>query len=182
MGDLFSTAGTPAEGRAARTATAARPEGDDGPGALEVFEAQLLGRRRTDWRTLFQGYRRLKAITYSSSIPALLAVADLFEEMEILFGSERVLGRELGALEDATAVAGYRFVDAVADQKAAIERLLRPTLRGAGSRSCGGSRRGACASPCCARRRATRSSTSWRARAPPPGASSSAPPTSRSPP
>src|SRR3712207_5605823 len=123
MGDLFSTAGTPAEGRAAR-ATITRSE-SDGPAALEVFEAQLLGQRRTDWRTLFQGYRRLKAITYSSSIPALLAVADLFEEMEVLFGSERVLGRELGALEDATAVAGYQFVDAVADQKAAIERLLR---------------------------------------------------------
>ena len=130
MGDLFSTAGTPAEGRAAR-ATIARSE-SDGPAALEVFEAQLLGRRRTDWRTLFQGYRRLKAITYSCSIPALLAVADLFEEMEVLFGSERVLGRELGALEDATAVAGYQFVDAVADQKAAIERLLRPALQRGG--------------------------------------------------
>jgi hypothetical protein len=130
MGDLFSTAGTPAEGRAAR-ATIARSE-SDGPAALEVFEAQLLGQRRTDWRTLFQGYRRLKAITYSSSIPALLAVADLFEEMEVLFGSERVLGRELGALEDATAVAGYQFVDAVADQKAAIERLLRPALQRGG--------------------------------------------------
>jgi hypothetical protein len=93
-----------------------------------VFEAQLLGQSQTDWRTLFGGYKRLKAITYSSSIPALLAVADLFEDMEILFGSERVLSRELGALEDATAVAGYRFVDAVADQKAAIERLLRPAL------------------------------------------------------
>src|SRR3712207_6905255 len=131
MGDLLSTAGTSVEGRAARMATTARLE-DDGPAMLEVFEAQLLGQRRTDWRTLFQGYRRLKAITYSSSIPALLAVADLFEEMEVLFGSERVLGRELGALEDATAVAGYRFVDAVADQKAAIERLLRPTLQRGG--------------------------------------------------
>jgi hypothetical protein len=130
MGDLFSTAGTPVEGRATRTATA-RPEGD-GPAALEVFEAQLLGQRRTDWRTLFQGYRRLKAITYSSSIPALLAVADLFDEMEVLFGSERVLGRELGALEDATATAGYHFIDAVADQKAAIEHLLRPALQRGG--------------------------------------------------
>ncbi len=41
MGDLFSTAGTSVEGRAARMATA-WPEGD-GPAMLEVFEAQLLG-------------------------------------------------------------------------------------------------------------------------------------------
>ena len=66
MGDLFSTAATPVEGRAAaRAATTARAE-SDGAAALEVFEAQLLGQRRTDWRTLFQGYRRLKAITYSA--------------------------------------------------------------------------------------------------------------------
>jgi hypothetical protein len=73
-------------------------------------------------------------ITYSSSLPALLAVADLFEEMEVIFGSERVLGRELEALESATAISGYQFIDAVADQKAAIERLLRPALRKGGRR------------------------------------------------
>src|SRR5919202_384276 len=126
MADLFSLSDTAAS-RAPRAAATA--PGSDDPALLEVFEAQLLSQRRTDWRGLFQGYQSLKAITFSSSIPALLAVADLFEDMEVLFGSERVLGRELGALEDATALAGYRFTDAVADQKAAIEWLLRPALR-----------------------------------------------------
>ena len=129
MADLFSLSDTAAS-RAPRAAATA--PGSDDPALLEVFEAQLLSQRRTDWRGLFQGYQSLKAITFSSSIPALLAVADLFEDMEVLFGSERVLGRELGALEDATVVAGYRFTDAVADQKAAIERLLRPALRRGG--------------------------------------------------
>lgn len=121
MDDLF-TAGAGATARRDR----------DDPAALDVFEARLVGRRRTDWRGLFQGFRRLKAITYSSSVPALLAIADLFEDMEVLFGSERVLTRELEALEAATAAGGHRFVDAVADQKAAIERLLRPALRKGG--------------------------------------------------
>lgn len=99
---------------------------------LEVFEAKLIGQRSSDWRSLFQGFRRLKAITYSSSLPALIAVADLFEDMEVIFGSERVLGRELETLEKATVIGGYQFLDAVADQKAAIERLLRPTLQQGG--------------------------------------------------
>jgi hypothetical protein len=99
---------------------------------LEIFEARLTGQRSTDWRSLFQGFRRLKAITYSSSLPALIAVADLFQEMEVIFGSERVLGRELETLEKATVIGGYQFLDAVADQKAAIEHLLRPTLQKGG--------------------------------------------------
>jgi len=99
---------------------------------LEVFEATLSAQRSTDWRSLFQGFRRLKAITYSSSVRALIAVADLFEDMEVIFGSERVLGRELETLEKATVIGGYQFVDAVADQKAAIERLLRPALEQGG--------------------------------------------------
>ncbi|MDO9713616.1 phospholipase D family protein [Paracraurococcus lichenis] len=129
MADLFSMPTHPARSRVARTAAA--PE-DDVVAPLEVFEAELRGQRRTNWPSLFQGYHSLKAITFSSSIPALLAMADLFEDMEVLFGSERVLGRELGALEDATALAGYRFTDLLADQKAAIEHLLRPALRRGG--------------------------------------------------
>jgi hypothetical protein len=42
--------------------------------------------------------------------------------------SERVLSRELAAFEQATTAAGYRFTDALADQKAFIERFIRPAL------------------------------------------------------
>ena len=48
----------------------------------------------------------------------------MFKEVEITFGSERILSREHAALEQASSVArGYTFVDAVADQKASLERL-----------------------------------------------------------
>jgi hypothetical protein len=127
MEDLFATSG----------ALSSRPLEDSGSAGrigspLEIFEARLTGQRSTDWRSLFQGFSRLKAITYSSSLQALIAVADLFEDVEVIFGSERVLGRELETLEKATVIGGYQFLDAIADQKAAIEHLLRPTLQKGG--------------------------------------------------
>ena len=76
----------------------------------------------------------LKAITFSASVPAILDVAALFEDVEITFGSERVLSRELAALEQATTATGYRFTDALADQKAFIERFVRPALSRRGER------------------------------------------------
>ena len=67
-------------------------------------------------------------ITFSASVPAILDVAQMFEDVEITFGSERVLSQELAALEQASSATGYRFTDALADQKAFIERLVRPAL------------------------------------------------------
>lgn len=67
-------------------------------------------------------------ITFSASVPAMLDVAEISEDVEITFGSERVLSRELAALEQATTAAGYRFTVALADQKAFIERFVRPAL------------------------------------------------------
>ena len=62
-------------------------------------------------------------------MPAILGVVELFQDAEITFGSERILTKELAALEQASALnAGYRFADAVADQKAFIELLIRPAL------------------------------------------------------
>ncbi len=104
------------------------------PGEIELFEAVLSGRRTTRWPDLFNGFRTLKAITFSASVPALLDVAELFEDVEITFGSERVLTREAAVLEQATTLMGYRFVDAVADQKAFIERFIRPALSSQGQK------------------------------------------------
>lgn len=75
-------------------------QGGDDPPALDVFEARLVGRRRTDWRGLFRGVRRLKAITYSSSVTALMAVVDLFGEMEVLWPLQ---GAVRGAARDGCA-------------------------------------------------------------------------------
>jgi hypothetical protein len=99
-----------------------------------VFDIAVQGARETAWHELFQGFSSLKAITFSASVPAILDVVALFDDVEITFGSERVLSRELAALEQVTTATGYRFTDALADQKAFIERFVRPVLSQGGAR------------------------------------------------
>ena len=92
--------------------------------ALTVFRAEMIGREEASWRELFSGFDRLKAITYSSGLDLILELTGMFKEVEVTFGSERILSREHAALEQASHIArGYTFVDAVADQKAFLERL-----------------------------------------------------------
>ena len=129
MQDLFDPTAAP---RPAAPDGAPRP--DAGRERILVFDIAVQGARETVWQELFRGFRSLKAVTFSASVPAILDVAGLFEDVEITFGSERVLSRELGALEQATTAAGYRFTDALADQKAFIERCVRPALSQRGER------------------------------------------------
>jgi hypothetical protein len=129
MDDLFDAAtrsGPAAPDAEPRRATEREP--------ILVFDIAIQGARETPWQDLFQGFRRLKAITFSASVPAILDVAALFDDVEITFGSERVLSRELAALEQVTNATGYRFTDALADQKAFIERFVRPVLSSPRSR------------------------------------------------
>ncbi len=123
MNDLFDPATRP--NPAAPDAEPSRaPERE----RILVFDIAVQGIRETAWQDLLQGFRGLKAITYSASVPAILDVAALLDDVEITFGSERVLSRELAALEQVTTATGYRFTDALADQKAFIERFVRPAL------------------------------------------------------
>jgi hypothetical protein len=123
MNDLFDSATRPGP-----AALDAEPRLASGHEPILVFDITVQGSRETSWQDLFQGFSSLKAITFSSSVPAILDVAALFDDVEITFGSERVLSRELAALEQATTATGYRFTDALADQKAFIERFVRPAL------------------------------------------------------
>jgi hypothetical protein len=91
---------------------------------LTVFGAELVGCKEASWRELFSGFDRLKAITYSSGLDIILELTEMFKDVEVTFGSERILSREHVALEQASHVArGYTFTDALADQKAFLERL-----------------------------------------------------------
>jgi hypothetical protein len=95
-------------------------------GPLTVFHAELLGSENTGWEELFEGFNTLKAITFSSSLEFLVSLASQFEDMEVVFGSERILSREHVALTQASEVAaGYSFPDAMADQKVLTEALGR---------------------------------------------------------
>ena len=102
----------------------------DSSSGIELFEAMLVGQRRSLVRSghvLFEGYDTLKVITFSAGVPAILGIVELFQDVEITFGSERILAKELTALEQASAL-NAGFADAVADQKAFIELLVRPAL------------------------------------------------------
>ncbi|WP_424140178.1 hypothetical protein [Roseomonas chloroacetimidivorans] len=104
----------------------AGPGPQAGAKPLTVFHAQLLSHGDTSWEELFSGYTTLKAITFSSSIEFLLRLAEQLDDMEVVFGSERILSREHLALAQATqAVQAYGFADTLADQKALVEGLSR---------------------------------------------------------
>lgn len=119
--DMGRTQNEPRRTTADLFGDSARAEGRE---PLTVFHAELLSAEHTNWRDLFKGFDHLKAITYSSGLEAILQLAEMFTDAEITFGSERILSREHSALEQATHIAeGYTFVDAVADQKAFVERL-----------------------------------------------------------
>jgi len=123
MEDLFE----PGAGALAVPLGAATP-------AIQVYDITVLGAREVSWHALFEGFQTLQVLTFSASVPAILDVAEMFEDVEITFGSERVLSRELAALEQATTATGYRFTDAIADQKAFIEGFVRPALSKRGER------------------------------------------------
>jgi hypothetical protein len=57
MEDLFTPGGAMGLGLPQETGSAR-----DVGALLEVFEARLIGQRSSEWRSLFQGFRRLKAI------------------------------------------------------------------------------------------------------------------------
>ena len=93
-------------------------------GPLTVFHADLVETQNTGWQELFEGFTSLKAITFSSSLEFLVSLASRFEDMEIVFGSERILSREHLALTQASELA-YSFPDALADQKMLTEALAQ---------------------------------------------------------
>jgi len=76
----------------------------------------MTGCEEASWRELLGGFERLKAITYSSGLDLFLELSAMFKEVEVTFGSERILSREHAALEQASHITrGYTFVDALAE-------------------------------------------------------------------
>ena len=85
---------------------------DDGAG-LRVVTAVMTGEQKFDW-DLFRGYDRLRVLTYSASIPAIVRMLDDYEytDFECVFGSERTL-------RDVKDVLAFQQL-AVGDARAAI--------------------------------------------------------------
>lgn len=107
--DLFADAAQPSSGK-----------------PLTVFRADLLAHGPASWEELFDGYTALKAITFSSSLECLLRLAGQLEDMEVVFGAERILAKEHLALAQAShVIQSYGFADALVDHKALTEALAR---------------------------------------------------------
>ena len=97
-----------------------------GAAPLTVFRAELLSHGPASWEELFEGCTALKAITFSSSVEFLLRLAERLDDMEVVFGAERILSKEHLALAQAShAVQAYGFADALVDHKALTEALAR---------------------------------------------------------
>lgn len=88
---------------------------DDGAG-LRVVSAGFLAEEKFDWG-LFEGYDRLRVLTYSASISAIVRMLDnySFKTFECIFGYE-------GTLRDIKDIVAFQKV-AVGDARAAIMGL-----------------------------------------------------------
>ena len=91
---------------------------DDGSG-LRVADAKFLGASRFEW-DMFSGYDRIRVLTYSASIPAIVRMLDDYDfaRFECVFGSEHTL-------RDIKQVLAFQQV-AVGDTRAAIKGLSDP--------------------------------------------------------
>ena len=88
---------------------------DDGTG-LRVVGARFLSESKFDW-DLFRGYDRIRVLTYSASIPAIVKMMDDFDfaEFECVFGCE-------STLRDIKDILAFQQV-AIGDTRAAIMGL-----------------------------------------------------------
>ncbi len=64
--------------------------------ALTIFRAEMIAREEANGRDLFAGVDTLKVITDSSGLDVILELAGMFQEVEVTFGSERILSRKHG--------------------------------------------------------------------------------------
>jgi hypothetical protein len=61
--------------------------------ALTIFRVEMVAQEEANWRDLFDGLESLKIITYSSGLDIILELAGMFADVEVTFGSERILSR-----------------------------------------------------------------------------------------
>ena len=62
---------------------------------LDVVRMDFIEAETMKWQELFAGFDSLRAITYSSAIGFVYQLADMFEDVEVIFGCEDVLSYSL---------------------------------------------------------------------------------------
>ena len=62
---------------------------------LEVLKFKFIEFQNHSWEELFDGFEKLYAITYSSSVDFICKLLKKFEQAEIIFGLESIMSNEL---------------------------------------------------------------------------------------
>ncbi len=65
---------------------------------IDVVKMEYLGAETVDWTTLFSGFDKLSAITFSSGVSFVYRLLDMFEYSEIIFGCENVISYNLSEI------------------------------------------------------------------------------------
>ena len=111
-----------------RTPAANSPSFFDTSETLRIVQAHFVEQRDIAFDELFVGYSRLKVLTYSNSFSIINRVAELIDDVEIIFGREDILSRmeqylhfqELLLTELVQSVKGHDFVR---------DKIIREQLR-----------------------------------------------------
>lgn len=62
---------------------------------IDVVKTEFIEAERMPWEQLFEGFNKLYAVTYSSSVDFICKLADKFSETEIIFGCSGVISDNL---------------------------------------------------------------------------------------
>ena len=65
---------------------------------IDVVKMEYLGVESTDWKSLFSGFNKLYAITFSSGINFVYNLLDMFEKAEIIFGCENIISYSMSEI------------------------------------------------------------------------------------
>ena len=86
---------------------------------LEVVKVEFKGAESCNYKDLFEGFNKLRAITFSSGVNFVNEIVEMFDESEIIFGCENILS---GKLEEAFAFQA-KIIEKVKQKKGIIEKV-----------------------------------------------------------
>ena len=103
---------------------------DDGSG-LRVVRAKFMDEDKFDW-SLFRGFKSLRVLTFSASIPAVVRMLDdfSFDRFECVFGSEMTLGGFLEVLAFQKVVTGQTRTAIIGLKDSRHHRILEKIAAG----------------------------------------------------
>ncbi len=107
------------EGQLSLTDLAPESMEDVVDGRLRVVTANYNGIKECGWRELFSGYDELYGITFSSGIPFMNKVIDMFKHVELIFGNEDVVHSDIAAVITTQLVSAEQIVKSKAALKLA---------------------------------------------------------------